>query len=116
MYDVLLRPELEQFGIQLPVIPEYSDNNAHMYYLVCKDLMQREQLIKALKLKDIHAVFHYQSLHKSPYYKDKHDGRPLPNSDRFSDTLLRLPLYYELESHQIIKICQVIVKSLHATI
>lgn len=113
LYDTLLRPELEQFGIQLPYIPAYSGNNAHIYYLVCKNLAQRELIIQALKDKGIHAVFHYQSLHRSPYFKNKHDGRTLPNSDRFSDTLLRLPLYYELESHQIIWICHIIIKTLH---
>ncbi|HEX7415090.1 MAG TPA: DegT/DnrJ/EryC1/StrS family aminotransferase, partial [Bacteroidia bacterium] len=44
------------------------------------------------------AVFHNQSLHKSPYYSGKHDGRTLPNADRFSDCLLRLPLFYELST------------------
>ncbi len=113
LYDTLLRPELEQFGIQLPYIPGYSGNNAHIYYLLCKNLAQRELIIQALKDKGIHAVFHYQSLHRSPYFKNKHDGRTLTNSDRFSDTLLRLPLYYELESHQIIRICHIIIKTLH---
>ena len=42
------------------------------------------------------AVFHYQSLHKSPYFHDKHDGRELPHSDRYSDCLLRLPLFHDL--------------------
>ena len=41
-------------------------------------------------------MFHYLSLHKSPFYADKHDGRELPWADFYTDCLVRLPLYYEL--------------------
>ncbi len=95
-------------GIGLPIIPNYATNNAHMFYLVCNNLEQRTELIKKLKENDILAVFHYLSLHNSDYYACKHDGRALPNGDRFADCLVRLPLYYELESNKIIEICRLI--------
>jgi dTDP-4-amino-4,6-dideoxygalactose transaminase len=88
-------------NIQLPVTPHYSSNNAHMFYLICVSLEQRTKLIDDLKNNNIHAVFHYLSLHKSPYYEDKHSGKVLPESDRYSDCLLRLPMYYELTDEQI---------------
>ena len=91
-----------QTGIQLPLVFRYATNNAHMFYLVCQSLEQRTALIEALKAKHIHAVFHYLSLHQSPFYKDKHDGRMLPETDRYSDCLLRLPMYYELEPQIVI--------------
>ncbi|HQG37509.1 MAG TPA: dTDP-4-amino-4,6-dideoxygalactose transaminase [Chitinophagales bacterium] len=83
--------------VQLPFIPNYAMNNAHMYFLVCNSLQERTALIKHLKDADIHAVFHYLSLHKSPFYEKKHDGRNLPLADHYSDCLIRLPMYYELE-------------------
>lgn len=93
--------ELEKKGkVQLPKIPEYASNNGHMFYILCKDLEERSHLIKFLKEKGIGAVFHYLSLHKSPYYQDKHDGRDLPNCDRYAYTLLRLPFFYELSEEQ----------------
>ena len=49
-----------------------------------------------MKRHHVLAVFHYLSLHKSPFYIDKHDGRILPNCDRYADILVRLPLFYEL--------------------
>lgn len=88
-------------GVALPNVPEYATNNAHMFYLVCRDLGQRTQLIKRLNEQDIFPVFHYISLHSSPYYKDRHDGRDLPQTDRFTDTLVRLPLYYELDPEKV---------------
>jgi dTDP-4-amino-4,6-dideoxygalactose transaminase len=92
---------LEDKGlILLPNIPEYATNNAHMFYLVCKNLEERTKLINSLKEKGIWAVFHYLSLHKSFFYADKHDGRELPNSDRYTDCLVRLPLFYELHEDE----------------
>ena len=94
--------------IALPEIPDYATNNAHMYYLVCNGLEQRTALIKHLKEHDVQAVFHYLSLHSSPYYTDKHDGRELPECDRYADCLVRLPLFYDLTDEQVMYICETI--------
>ena len=79
-----------------------------MFYLVCSSLAVRTRLIAALKETGYQAVFHYLSLHKSEYYKNKHDGRELPNADRYTDCLVRLPLFYDLEVEDVEKICGVI--------
>jgi dTDP-4-amino-4,6-dideoxygalactose transaminase len=93
--------ELARNGkVSLPFIPNWASNNAHMYYIVCKSAAHRHGVIDALKKQGIMAVFHYLSLHKSEYYKDKHDGRELVNSDHYSDCLVRLPMYYELTQAQ----------------
>ena len=54
-----------------------------------------------LNRNNIHAVFHYLPLHQSPFFKDRHDGRALPNAERFADTIVRLPFYYELGRKEI---------------
>ena len=95
--------------IKLPFIPEYATNNAHMFYLQCNNLQERTRLIDHLKKSQINAVFHYLSLHKSPYYSSKHDQRDLPNSDRYSDCLLRLPMFYELTKEQVKFVCDEII-------
>lgn len=95
-------------GFSLPDIPDYATNNAHMFYIVCPSLEIRSNIINRLKANDVLAVFHYLSLHSSPYYKDKHDGRELPNCDRYADCLLRLPLYYELKENEIESICGIL--------
>lgn len=94
--------ELEKTGfVQLPKIPEDTDQNGHIFYLICQNKLMRNGLIKHLKNKGILAVFHYLALHNSPFYQDKHDGRVLVNADRYTDCLVRLPLFYELtESEQ----------------
>ncbi len=79
-----------------------------MYYIVCDSLDTRSKLINRLKAAGIMAVFHYQSLHSSAYFAPHHDGRPLPHADRYSDCLVRLPLFYELNDDQVDSICDVI--------
>jgi len=96
--------KINSIGMHLPYIPEYATNNAHMFYLICHNLEDRTELILKLKEKGINAVFHYQSLHKSPYYLSKYCGNELPNTDKYSDCLLRLPLYYELNENDVIDI------------
>ncbi|MDI3428903.1 dTDP-4-amino-4,6-dideoxygalactose transaminase [Aeromonas sp. V90_14] len=92
-------------GITLPTVADYSTNNAHMFYLVCARLEQRTALIQYLKDNEVHAVFHYLSLHASEFYQANYIGNALPNSDYFTDTLVRLPLFYELTDEQVDFVC-----------
>ncbi len=94
--------------LKLPFIPEYATNNAHMFYIICNSLSQRDHIIASLRKHSVMAVFHYQSLHKSEYYKNKHDGRILEQTDRYSECLLRLPLYPDLKEKDIILITDII--------
>ncbi|NVK53918.1 MAG: dTDP-4-amino-4,6-dideoxygalactose transaminase [Flavobacteriaceae bacterium] len=88
---------LEDKGkLLLPKIPNYASNNSHMFYLVCESFDIRSELISYLKARNIHAVFHYLSLNKSEFYLKENESVDLPNSDFFSNTLIRLPFYYEL--------------------
>jgi dTDP-4-amino-4,6-dideoxygalactose transaminase len=85
-------------GVGRPVLPDYATNNGHMFYLVCRDLAERTALIEHLKGQQILSVFHYLSLHASPYYAAKHDGRALLWADHYTNCIVRLPLYYELHA------------------
>ena len=107
-YYKLLTPLANKQFFKLPDIPDYATNNAHMFYLVCCNLEERTALIKYLKELDIQAVFHYLSLHSSEFYKNKHDGRELPECDRYMDTLVRLPMYYDLTVEEVERICETI--------
>jgi dTDP-4-amino-4,6-dideoxygalactose transaminase len=102
--------ELVELGVQLPSIPNYATNNAHMFYLVTRSESERLELIKFLKSKNILALFHYLSLHKSEYYTDKHDGRTLKECDRYSSQLLRLPLYFSLTEDNVNKVIDCILE------
>ena len=103
-----LRKEAGVAPFTLPDIPDYATNNAHMFYLVLPSLEARTALLAYLKEHEVYAVFHYLSLHSSPYYHDKHDGRALPECDRYADCLVRLPLFYDLQMEDVNHICDLI--------
>lgn len=105
-YFKQLKPLNDNKKVILPFLPPYASNNGHMFYLVCKNINERNALMKYLKEKETNTVFHYQSLHKSPFYKDKYNGKNLFWSDKYSECLLRLPFYFELEEKNIDKICK----------
>lgn len=100
-YYKLLTPLAEKGYFTLPSIPKYATNNAHMFYVICNSLEDRNKFIRNTKKNEVLTVFHYLSLHESKFYSPKHDGRILPNSDLFSNQLLRLPLYFELTIQQV---------------
>ena len=101
LYFDKLKNWADAAGIGVPLIPGYATNNGHIFYLVCKDFEQRTKLISYLKDKGIYSVFHYLSLHQSPYYIEQYKGATLPNTDHYTDCLVRLPLFYELPDSDI---------------
>jgi dTDP-4-amino-4,6-dideoxygalactose transaminase len=103
-----LEPLAKQGKFTMPDIPEYASNNAHMFYIVLPDLEARTGLLKYLKENGVGAVFHYLSLHSSTYYAPRHDGRALPECDRYADCLVRLPLFYDLDLETVDHICDLI--------
>lgn len=88
----------EQQGfIKRPVIPANCTHNAHMYYLVFKNLKMRGDFIKHCKENGVNPVFHYIPLHSSPAgLKFGKTIGDLPYTTQISDTLVRMPLFYEL--------------------
>lgn len=105
---------LVKYGVQTPKIPSYSCINGHLFYLICNSLEERTALISYLNEHEINAVFHYLSLHKSPFYKDQYSGNELENSDKYSDALIRLPLYYELNENEILFVIDKIISFFQA--
>jgi dTDP-4-amino-4,6-dideoxygalactose transaminase len=101
LYHQHLSHLAEKGNIQLPFIPPYATNNAHLFYIVCSSARERDHLIHHLKKNGIYAAFHYQSLHKSPFYLQNHPMQHLPHADKFSNSLLRLPMYYELTNSEV---------------
>ena len=108
LYDAGLTTWAKEHGIDLPYLPGYASYNGHSFYLVCNTSSERDRLIEYLNSHEINAVFHYQSLHKSPYYAAKHKGEDLLNSNRFSDQLVRLPFYYELTDEEVQRIINLV--------
>ena len=67
-----------------------------MFYLVFPDLKNRTKFIAGMKATNVKCVFHYLALHASVFCAGEHDGCAIPSGDRFADSLVCLPLFYEL--------------------
>ncbi|MBU2649809.1 MAG: dTDP-4-amino-4,6-dideoxygalactose transaminase [Bacteroidetes bacterium] len=100
-YFDYLKPLQDKGLLTLPVIPGYANVNGSMFYFLARNPKERIELLQFLNKKGVHAVFHYLPLHNSPYYKDKHDGRELPNAVRYAETIVRLPFFYGLSENEI---------------
>lgn len=86
-----------------------ANGNGHLFYLLAGSLEERTALIETLRGQDVSAVFHYVPLHSSP--AGRRHGRAhgsLAVTDRISDRLLRLPVFYELTPDDVARICAVI--------
>lgn len=87
-------------GIKTPFIPEHCSHNAHMYYLRFNDLSTRTEFIDFMKNHNIMCVFHYVPLHSSP--AGQMFGRvsgDMEVTDKVSDTIVRLPLYFNMTEY-----------------
>jgi dTDP-4-amino-4,6-dideoxygalactose transaminase len=102
LYMEGLRPLAEKKYIQLPFVVNDCSSNGHIFYIITRSWQERTELAQFLREKGILAVFHYVPLHSSP--AGKLYGRTsgtLEVTQRISDCLLRLPLYYEMTDEDV---------------
>ena len=106
--------EFENLGIiRRPIVPEFSTNNAHMFYLLFNDLETRTKFISYLKENDILSVFHYIPLHSAPAgIKYGRYVGDMSVTNRVSDTLVRLPMYFDINDDEVNKVIDTIIKFL----
>ncbi len=102
LYYTRLKPLEENGKIELPVIPEGCEHNAHMFYIKVKNLEERSRMLQHLKEQGILATFHYVPLHSAP--AGRKYGR-FSGEDRYttkeSERILRLPMYYEITENDV---------------
>ena len=86
-----------------------DDNNEYMYVgFLTKSKNETTKILDFLKSNGVDAAFHYQCLHSSQYYLKNNKKESLINSEKFSDQLIRLPLYFDLSENEINYIVKVI--------
>ncbi len=107
-YKTLQGSDLKD-NVEIIPIPEFATNNGHMFYFLCKNGETRNELLKYLNELKIQAVFHYLPLHDSPYYEQFYKGGTIERVIDYSERLIRLPFYNELEQGEIESICSAVV-------
>jgi len=101
LYSDMLKSIEDKGIIELPKIPSYATVNGNLFFILSRNPHERDQMIKHLKKKGILAVFHYVPLHSSEYFRNKHDGRELPVTERLSSQIIRLPLFTDISEEEI---------------
>jgi dTDP-4-amino-4,6-dideoxygalactose transaminase len=108
-YHSALAPLEARGTVRRPVVPGDAQHNAHMYYLLLRDLGQRTSLISRLNAAGISSVFHYVPLHSSPFGRTiARTHGEMATTDDISDRLVRLPLWVGLEEQQ-----SVVIREIH---
>lgn len=104
-YDQLLPLDLQGF-FQINRIPDYARHNSHIFYIVTHDEFTCDMLLSHLKKHGIPALFHYQQLHSAPHHLKNYPGKYLPNADRFTHCLVRLPLHNGMTIGDVSRVCE----------
>ena len=104
-YNKFFKTYEKQGILRCPVIPLECRHNAHMYYILFNDIQTRTEYIDYLKENNISSVFHYIPLHSAPMgIKYGRCAGDMTVTNKISDTLLRMPMFYELEDEDLNKI------------
>lgn len=110
-YHDLLEPLEAKDILRRPIIPETCGHNAHMYYVLLNQKLNRERVLQEFRQQQIHAVFHYVPLHSSP--GGRRYGRvegSMEMTDQQSERLIRLPLWVGLTDEQQDRVVDVLTK------
>lgn len=83
--------------IILPAIPNDRSSNYHIFHFFSRTTEEQDQLLDRFKEAEIPAAFHYVPLHSAPYAKKMLKAAKLPKTDEYSNRLIRLPLYPDIE-------------------
>lgn len=101
-YYKALRPFESEGIIRLPVIPDYAEHNAHLFYMLFNNGSARDKVMTELKKRGISAVFHYIPLHSSPMGRSLgYKASDLSITESISDRLLRLPIYAGMSDEEL---------------
>lgn len=96
-YMEAFRPLADAGRLQVPRWDDHNVGNGHMFYLLLRSLDERSAFIAHLAKHRITAPFHYVPLHNAPagqrYARTNGD---MTVTDHISQTLVRLPMYFEL--------------------
>ncbi|NND81385.1 MAG: dTDP-4-amino-4,6-dideoxygalactose transaminase [Gammaproteobacteria bacterium] len=101
-YHILFDHLESQGAIRRPIIPPSCTHNAHMYYVLLPEGVDRAEVLAALQEGGVNAVFHYVPLHSSPAgvkYARTHGD--LSVTDSVANRLIRLPLWVGISDQEL---------------
>jgi len=100
-------------GVKRPTVPKACEHNAHLFYVLVRDLETRTHLLSYLNANDVNAVFHYVPLHSSA--AGRRYGRvagSMANTDAVSERLIRLPLWVGMNQDDVDRVGTLVERAL----
>lgn len=113
LYHEALRALEDEGLLRRPVIPMDCEHNAHMYYILVRDVDVRSKVLAHMKQNKINGIFHYVPLHSSPggmRYGRTHGS--LKNTDALSECLIRLPLWIGMTESNVAEVVHLVASAL----
>src|SRR5262249_27263012 len=97
-----LQEHIATKGGRILGIPSFNKTNYHLFALIFAVPEQRDFFIQGMREAGIVCPSHYVPLHTSPFGRTFYKNYPekLPNCERVSQCLVRLPLFYNLSEAQ----------------
>ena len=96
-YAEALRGPVNEIGGRILENPSHNTPNYHLLAVVWPEGAVRDRFIRHMASRGIRTPFHYVALHSSPYgSRFASDREELPETDRLSSGLVRLPLFFNL--------------------
>lgn len=114
-YHSVLGEFENEVSFRRPIVPEGCTHNAHMYYVLLAEGVDRQIVLDEFRRCGIGAVFHYVPLHSSP--AGSVFGRianELPVTEALADRLIRLPLWIGIAKLQQNKVIDVLLSAIEA--
>jgi dTDP-4-amino-4,6-dideoxygalactose transaminase len=98
--------------LTLPFIPDHTQSNHHIFYVLMKDESTRNKALTFFKDRGIGTTFHYLPLHLAPVGREMlgYRGGDFPATESISSRLLRLPIYPDLTAEE----QEYVIETMHA--
>ena len=111
LYMVQLKSWADSIGATLPTHLHRDDRPFHLFPILMPNLNSRTRLLNFAKSKDVLLTFHYVPLHNSP--GGEKFGRftdEFSNTNKISDTLIRLPLFSDIDNSDALQVLDVVLE------
>jgi dTDP-4-amino-4,6-dideoxygalactose transaminase len=109
IYEGQLKKVEAEKKLRLLEIPNDCTGNGHLFAIVLNSSEERRELQTFLKINQVETHAHYSPLHSSPAgIKLGRSSLPLLNTERYADSLLRLPLHTKISKDDVLHICDLI--------
>ena len=100
-------------GVSAPTVPEGSRHSFQSFVVLLDEDIDRDQVIRLMKARDIETTLGTYSMHLQPYFRDRFaiPDEALPNATRAHNSALTLPLYPQLDDGDLDRIAAALAES-----